>query len=217
MRKTGDAAPAFSLASDTGHIIDSASLEGQRYVLYFYPKDDTPGCTREACAFRDSLPGFGKLSVPVFGVSADDERAHARFVGKHSLNFPLLSDPDHELIEAYGVWVEKNLYGRKYMGILRSTFVIAGNGRIERTWDKVSPETHAAEVLAYLRGDATPAPGKRPAASKAAGKATAARKAVPTVRKAAAGKPAKKVAAKAARRATGTAAGRTGGKASKQR
>ena len=176
MRQPGDAAPAFSLASDTGHIIDSAALKGQRYVLYFYPKDDTPACTKEACAFRDILPAFAKLSVPVFGVSADNERAHARFVGKYALNFPLLSDPDHELIAAYGVWIEKSLYGRKYMGIARSTFVIGGNGRIEQAWDKVKPETHAAEVLAYLRG-AAPAAATKKATKKAtkapAGKAAA--------------------------------------------
>jgi peroxiredoxin Q/BCP len=161
MRKPGDAAPAFTLASDTGHIIDSAALKGQRYVLYFYPKDDTPACTKEACAFRDHLPAFSKLSVPVFGVSADDERAHSRFVGKYGLNFPLLSDPDHELIAAYGVWIEKSLYGRKYMGIARSTFVIGGNGRIEQAWDKVKPETHAAEVLDYLRGKTPAAVAKK--------------------------------------------------------
>jgi len=150
MLKTGDRAPAFSLASDDGHIVTSASLKGQRYVLYFYPKDDTPGCTKEACGFRDNLPKFSKLGVPVFGLSADDENRHAKFVTKYSLNFPLLSDPDHELLEAYGAWVEKNLYGRKYMGIQRSTFVVGGNGKIEQVWEKVSPEKHAGEVLAWL-------------------------------------------------------------------
>ena len=170
MLKIGDAAPAFSLASDDGHIVSSASLKGQRYVLYFYPKDDTPGCTKEACAFRDNLPAFGKLGVPVFGLSADDEKSHAKFVKKYGLNFPLLSDPDHELLEAYGAWVEKNMYGRKYMGIQRSTFVIGGNGKIEQVWEKVSPETHAEEVMAYLRG-------KKPAAKKAPAKKAATKKA----------------------------------------
>lgn len=195
MLKTGDKAPDFSLPSDTGHIIDSAALKGRRYVLYFYPKDDTPGCTREACAFRDNLPGFGKLSVPVFGVSADDEKRHAKFVHKYSLNFPLLSDPDHELLEAYGVWVEKSLYGRKYMGIARCSFVVDAKGRIEKVWDKVNVDTHAAEVLSYLGGQpvagapATPAKKtagklakpkpiatKKPAAKKAATKKTPTKK-----------------------------------------
>jgi len=160
----GDRAPAFSLASDDGLIVSSASLKGQRYVLYFYPKDDTPGCTKEACGFRDHLPAFSKLGVPVFGVSADDEKSHAKFVKKYGLNFPLLSDPDHELIEAYGAWVEKSLYGRKYMGIQRSSFVIGGNGKLEQVWEKVSPETHAEEVMAYLGG--------KPVAKKAATKKT---------------------------------------------
>ena len=175
----GAPAPTFSLASDDGLIVSSAALKGQRYVLYFYPKDDTPGCTKEACAFRDNLPKFSKLGVPVFGVSADDEKKHAKFVKKYSLNFPLLSDPDHELLEAYGAWVEKSLYGRKYMGIQRSTFVIGGNGKIEQVWEKVSPETHADEVLAYLGGNlaAKAAPAKKVAAKKAPAKKAAAKKA----------------------------------------
>ena len=170
MLRIGDSAPAFSLASDDGHIVSSASLKGQRYVLYFYPKDDTPGCTKEACAFRDNLPAFGKLGVPVFGLSADEEKSHAKFVKKYGLNFPLLSDPDHELLDAYGAWVEKNMYGRKYMGIQRSTFVIAANGKIEQVWEKVSPETHAEEVIAYLRG-------KKVAAKKIVAKKAAVKKA----------------------------------------
>ena len=213
MLKTGDKAPDFSLPSDTGHIIDSASLKGRRYVLYFYPKDDTPGCTREACAFRDNLPGFGKLSVPVFGVSADDEKRHAKFVRKYSLNFPLLSDPDHEVLEAYGVWVEKSLYGRKYMGIARCSFVVDAKGRIEKVWDKVDVDTHAAEVLGYLGGQpvagtpATPAKTatrklakpktaatKKPAAKKPATKKTVAKKA--TAKKTATRKTVKKAVAK---------------------
>ena len=176
MLKIGDPAPAFSLASDTGHIISSEALKGQRYVLYFYPKDDTPGCTKEACAFRDNLPAFSRLGVPVFGLSADDEKSHARFVRKYSLNFPLLSDPDHELLTAYGAWVEKSMYGRSYMGIQRSTFVVDGNGRIEQVWEKVSPETHAAEVHAYLSGGATPAKPKAPPVKKAPTKKTATKK-----------------------------------------
>ena len=166
MLQAGDTAPAFSLSSDSGKTVSSASLKGQRYLLYFYPKDDTPGCTKEACAFRDNLPAFEKLGVPVFGLSADDEKSHARFVKKYGLNFPLLSDPGHELLEAYGAWVEKNMYGRKYFGVQRSTFVIDGHGKIEQVWPKVSPEGHAEAVMAYLSGK--PAPAKKTAARKAA-------------------------------------------------
>ena len=154
MLQAGDKAPSFMLADDGGRTVDSATLKGRRYVLYFYPKDDTPGCTREACAFRDNLPSFEKLAVPVFGVSGDEVKSHGRFVQKYSLNFPLLADPDHLLLEAYGVWVEKSMYGRKYFGIQRSTFVIDARGKVEKVWEKVSPDSHAGEVLAYLSGDA---------------------------------------------------------------
>jgi peroxiredoxin Q/BCP len=150
MLQVGDPAPAFSLASDGGRTVDSAGLAGRRYVLFFYPKDATPGCTREVCAFRDDMPGFINLGVAVFGVSADRVPAHDRFVKKHGLNVPLLSDPDHGLLQAYGVWVEKSLYGRKYMGIHRSSFVVGPDGMIEMAWDKVKPDTHAAEVLDWL-------------------------------------------------------------------
>ena len=157
MLQEGDKAPSFKLPASIGGSASSASLKGCRYVLYFYPKDDTPGCTKEACAFRDNLPAFGDLGVPVFGVSGDDHKAHERFAGKYALNFPLLADPDHELLEAYGVWVEKKLYGRTYFGVQRCTFVVDGKGRIEKVWPKVSPETHAAEVLAFLRGESAQA------------------------------------------------------------
>jgi len=180
MLKIGDRAPSFSLASDSGKTVDSKSLKGQRYVLYFYPKDDTPGCTKEACAFRDNLPAFEKLGVPVFGVSADSEKAHAKFVAKYGLNFTLLSDPEHVLLEAYGAWVEKSMYGRKYMGIQRCTFVIDGSGKIEQVWEKVSPDSHAGEVMAWLQG--------KPAAVATATKA--ATKPAPVAVKAAPKKPA---------------------------
>lgn len=152
MLQVGDPAPAFKLASDDAGVIDSAKLAGKRYVLYFYPKDSTSVCTRQACYFRDALPDFRKLKVPLFGVSPDDARAHAKFREKHALNFPLLVDPDKQLIEAYGVWAEKSLYGRKYMGVLRATFVIGADGRIEHVWPKVKTEGHAAEVLKALKG-----------------------------------------------------------------
>ena len=151
MLNIGDAIPAFSLKTDTGTDVSSASLKGKRYVLYFYPKDDTPGCTKEACSFRDSLPDFSALGVLVFGVSADDENKHAKFVKKFELNFPLLADPEHAFIDACGLWVEKSMYGKKYMGIHRGSYVIDGKGKVEQRWEKVKPETHGADVLAYLK------------------------------------------------------------------
>ncbi len=151
MLQAGDPAPEFDLFRDGGGRMDSTSLRGKRYVLYFYPKDNTPGCTRQACAVRDQLAAFRDAGVQVLGVSADPVKAHDRFVQKHALNFPLLSDPEHVLIDAYGVWVEKILYGRKYFGIQRSTFVVTGDGRIEKVWAKASPERHAGELLEYLQ------------------------------------------------------------------
>ena len=166
MLKAGDAAPSFKLAANGGLSFDSASLKGRRYLLFFYPKDNTPGCTREACGFRDAMPGFEKLGVPVFGVSADKVPAHDRFALKHGLNFPLLADPDHELIEAYGVWVEKTLYGRKYFGVARSSFLVDADSKIEEVWDKVSPDSHAAEVREFLAGIVPKAKATKKAATR---------------------------------------------------
>ena len=180
MRKPGDAVPAFSLPASDGRTVSDVGLRGQRYVLYFYPKDDTPGCTKEACSFRDNLPAFGGMGVPVFGVSADSEASHRKFVAKYGLNFPLLADPDRKLIEPIGAWVEKSMYGRSYMGIARCTFIVGADGRIERVWEKVSPEGHAAEVLAALggkAGPATPAAAKKAVAKKAVAKKAVAKKA----------------------------------------
>ncbi|MCS7059682.1 MAG: thioredoxin-dependent thiol peroxidase [Anaerolineae bacterium] len=151
MLQPGDPIPEFALASSQGGEVRSSDLRGKRYVLYFYPKDDTPGCTTEACSFRDALSAFNDIGAPVFGVSPDDIAAHQKFVAKYALNFPLLADPEHKLIEAIGAWVEKSMYGKKYMGVQRSTFVVDPDGRIEKVWPKVSPEGHAEEVLAYLR------------------------------------------------------------------
>jgi thioredoxin-dependent peroxiredoxin len=168
MLKIGDPAPAFSLDSNTGPV-KSSDLKGKRYVLYFYPKDDTPGCTVEACSFRDNLKRFNAADVPLFGVSILDAKSKAKFAQKFELNFPLLADEDHTLAEAYGVWVEKSMYGKTYMGIARTTYVIGANGRIEQIWEKVSPEGHADEVLAYLAGGkAGAAPAAAPAAKPAA-------------------------------------------------
>lgn len=150
--KPGDKAPDFHLPRDGGDVVSLASFAGRKLALYFYPKDDTSGCTKEACSFRDRLPDFGKLGVPVFGVSPDDAKAHAKFVKKYALNFPLLVDPDKQLLQAYGVWAEKSMYGRTYMGVLRATFIVGADGRIEKVWPKVKPEGHADEVLAALNG-----------------------------------------------------------------
>ena len=151
MLQVGDSIPEFALASNQGGEVSSVSLRGKRYVLYFYPHDDTPGCTVEACNFRDNRPHFTDIGVPIYGVSPDNLAAHDKFSAKFSLNFPLLADPDHKLIEAMGVWVEKTNYGRKYMGVQRSTFVVGPDGKIEKVWPKVTPDGHAQEVLEYLK------------------------------------------------------------------
>ncbi|MBL9101021.1 MAG: peroxiredoxin [Myxococcales bacterium] len=148
----GDPAPDFSLAADDGKTYTLAGLRGSRFVLYFYPRDSTPGCTTEACDFRDRLPTFGKAKVPVLGVSGDSLRAHANFRGKHSLNFPLLSDPDHRVAAAYGAYGTKMMYGRAVEGIIRSTFVVGPSGTIEAVWRPVKVPGHAEAVLQSIRG-----------------------------------------------------------------
>jgi peroxiredoxin Q/BCP len=153
MLQAGDPVPDFDLTSDTAGEVTSAGLRGQRYVLYFYPKDDTSGCTMEACSFRDNLPDFSSLGVPVYGISPDDVHSHNKFRSKFSLTFPLLADVDHHTAEDFGVWVEKNNYGKKYMGVQRSTFIIGPDGRITHVWPKVNPSDHAKEVLAYLQSE----------------------------------------------------------------
>ena len=170
MLQIGDLVPEFSLSTDGGKTVSSANLNGVRYVLYFYPKDDTPGCTTEACSFRDNLPAFNATSVQIFGVSADSGAAHDKFVKKFSLNFPLISDPNRVLLEGMGVWIEKSMYGKKYMGIARATFVVDAAGKIEKVWEKVTPVGHAEQVLAYLAGERD-APTKKPVTKKAALKA----------------------------------------------
>jgi peroxiredoxin Q/BCP len=146
----GDAAPDFALSDDAGRKVELSSFRGKPVVLYFYPADDTPGCTREACAFRDRRGEIAERGAVVLGVSPDSVASHARFRDKYDLNFPLLADPDHRVAEAYGAWREKNLYGRKSMGVQRSTFLIDARGRVARAWKKVSVDGHDEQVLAAL-------------------------------------------------------------------
>jgi peroxiredoxin Q/BCP len=146
MLKPGDTAPAFTLHADDGSTISLDGLKGKKVVLYFYPKDLTPGCTTEACEFRDNWGALKRYAV-VLGVSPDSIESHRKFRDKHALNFPLLEDTNYQVSDAYGVWGEKSMYGRKYMGVLRTTFVIDEQGRIARIFEKVKPEGHAAQVL----------------------------------------------------------------------
>lgn len=148
--KEGDKAPTFTADTSGGGRLSLADLLGKNVILYFYPKDDTPGCTKEACAFRDSYQEFVKAGATVLGVSPDPVKAHDKFVKKFQLPFPLLADPDKHIVESYGVWGEKVFMGRKYMGTHRVTFLIGRDGKIRKIWPKVKPEEHAAEVLAAL-------------------------------------------------------------------
>ena len=144
----GDPAPAFTLPASGGRQVSSTALNGKPYVLYFYPKADTSGCTREACAFEEALPQLGRLGLQVIGVSPDAMPPIEKFAAKYNLTFPLASDPDKQAAQAYGVWVEKSMYGRKYMGIERSTFLVDAQGRVARAWRKVKVDGHAKEVAA---------------------------------------------------------------------
>ena len=146
----GDKAPSFSLPDETGATVSSASLTGKPYVIYFYPKDDTPGCTKEACDFRDNLRAFNAAKVRVLGVSPDDTKRHAKFKEKYGLTFTLLSDTEKKLIEAYGVWIKKLNYGREYMGVQRSTFVVDKSGKVVKAWHGVRVPGHVEAVLASL-------------------------------------------------------------------
>lgn len=148
--KPGDFAPAFSLPSDSGETVSLKSLRGKVVVLFFYPKDMTPGCTQEACDFRDAGPQIQKRNVIVLGISRDSIESHQKFRVKHNLNFLLLADTDGEVCEAYGVWKEKSMYGRKYMGILRSTFVIGADGKFLRVIPDVKVGGHVDDILSQL-------------------------------------------------------------------
>lgn len=150
MIQAGERAPDFELPSDTGETYALDRLRGQRVVLYFYPKDDTSGCTKEACGFRDALPSFDDRDVVVLGVSPDDLESHERFREKYDLNFPLLADEEGRVARTYGVWGTKKLYGEEYEGVHRRTFIIGPDGIVERAYEKVRPEGHAEEILADL-------------------------------------------------------------------
>ena len=148
--KEGEVAPQFTVATSGGGKISLADYLGKNVVLYFYPRDDTPGCTKEACAFRDELAQFKKKGAVVFGVSPDSVKSHDKFVEKFKLPFTLLADEDKKIVEAYGVWGEKSFMGRKYLGVYRVTFLIGPDGKIKKIWPAVKPTEHTREVLAAL-------------------------------------------------------------------
>ena len=149
----GQEAPDFELTSDAGETVKLSALRGKPVVLYFYPKDDTPGCTTQACGIRDAYGEFERAGAIVLGVSPDNERSHVKFRQKYELPFTLLADTEHAVADRYGVWGEKKFMGKKYMGVSRSTFVIDESGRVTKVFEKVTPATHADDVLAALASD----------------------------------------------------------------
>ena len=153
MINEGDQAPDFTLRSDAGDEVTLSSLRGRPVVLYFYPKDATPGCTTQACGIRDAYGEFERAGVVVLGVSPDNEHSHVKFRQKYELPFTLLADTEHEVADRYGVWGEKKFMGKKYMGVNRSTFVIDEGGKVKKVFEKVTPATHADDVLAALASD----------------------------------------------------------------
>ncbi len=148
MLKEGDKAPNFKSIDQDGDKVKLSDFKGQKLVLYFYPKDNTPGCTKEACSFRDADQTFNSKGIKVLGVSTDDEKSHQKFISKFQLPFDLLADTDHSIVKAYGVWGEKSMYGKKYMGTFRKTFLIDENQKIVKIFEKVKVDEHADEVLA---------------------------------------------------------------------
>lgn len=152
MLAEGTKAPLFTLADQNGNNVNLSDFRGQKVVLYFYPKDNTPGCTKEACSIRDNMPDFSRLNVKILGVSRDSGESHRKFIEKQNLNFTLLSDPGHQVMEEYGAWGEKTLYGKKSMGVIRSTFVINEYGVIEKVYKKVNTATHGEDLKKYFEG-----------------------------------------------------------------
>ena len=152
MVEIGKKAPDFALCDQDGETVKLSALKGKTVVLYFYPKDDTPGCTKEACAFRDHADDFAAADTVILGVSPDDEKSHQKFIGKYDLPFRLLADTEHEVCEAYGVWQEKNMYGKKYMGVERSTFIIDAKGILVAEHRKVKVDGHVEAMLEAVRG-----------------------------------------------------------------
>jgi peroxiredoxin Q/BCP len=148
--EAGDKAPSFSMKDAQGNPVKLVDFKGKHVVLYFYPKDNTSGCTREACDFRDAYSALKKKGAVLLGVSPDNEKSHQKFATQYSLSFPLLIDDEHQVAEAYGAWGEKSLYGRKFMGLIRSTFLIGPDGKIEKVWRKVKVDGHVDQVLAEL-------------------------------------------------------------------
>ena len=148
--EAGKKAPAFSLPDQAGKTHDLSEYAGRPVVLYFYPKDDTPGCTKEACSFQDNLPNFKKVKAAVLGISVLDTKSKAKFADKYHLTFPLLADPDHTVIDKYGAWQEKSMYGKKYMGVARITYLVDADGKVAKRWDKVDVASHADDVLEAL-------------------------------------------------------------------
>lgn len=151
MLKEGNIAPDFTLKDANGNDVRLSQFRGKKVILYFYPKDSTPGCTKEACSFRDNKNELDKTNTVILGLSKDSEESHRRFIDKNSLNFTLLSDPEGTVIQSYGAWGEKKLYGKSYMGIIRSTFVIDENGTIIKVYNKVKVATHAEDILKDLQ------------------------------------------------------------------
>ncbi len=150
MLEVGALAPDFTLNDQNGNAVSLSDFRGKKVVVYFYPKDNTPGCTRQACAFAQNFDGFRQLDVPVIGISKDSVASHLKFTQKYELPFILLSDPERIAIEGFGVWQEKKLYGKVSMGVVRSTFILDQEGRVEKVMPKVKPDTNAAEILEYL-------------------------------------------------------------------
>ena len=179
--QTGQPAPDFQLQDQNGNDVKLSRLRGKNVVLYFYPKDDTPGCTREACDFRDEHSALEKAGAVVLGVSPDDTKSHQKFATKFSLPFPLLADTERQVCDAYGVWGEKSLYGRKFLGVTRATFLIDTEGKLARVWPKVKVDGHVKEILESLKGGASAKPeaGEKAPAKKAAAKNVVAKKAAP--------------------------------------